>query len=125
MFHWRVDTNGVTFRAACDPAPVLKDREKGVLATDAKTGQTMWSVELLVKAPESRSEVWTVKVVGEPEGVQDGDIVQVLNLAGQDWENGGRHGIAWRAEAIVPASASKRTPAPGADVPPPPARKAA
>jgi hypothetical protein len=125
MFHWRVDTNGVTFRAASDPTPVVKNRETGELAIDNKTKQTMFTVELLVKAPQNRAEVWPVKVAGEPE-VRDGDIVQVLNLVGQDWENGGRHGISWRAEAIVQAgSGAKRSTPAAADVPPPPARKVA
>jgi hypothetical protein len=128
MFHWRVDTNGVTFRAAGDPAPVVKDRKTGELATDQKTGLTMYSVELLVKAPDNRAEVWTVKLVGPPEDVHDGDLVTVIGLVGQDWENGNRHGISWRATDILPASAAKTPAAPkasaGASPPPPPGKAA-
>lgn len=133
MYHWRVDTNGVKFRAASDPAPVVKDRKTGELATDRQTGETMFSVDLLVKAPESKAEVWTVKVAGRPEGVEDGMVVELLALVGQDWEVGDRHGISWRADAIVPATNSNSAPAPGpAPVsgkapagPPPPPGKAA
>jgi hypothetical protein len=127
VYHFKVDTNGVTFRAAGDPAPVLKNRETGEVAKDRTTGQTMYSVELLVKTPENRAEIWTVKVVGEPAGVVEGELVQVLGLAGQDWENGDRHGISWRAEAIVSASGAKTPPAPAGvpGGPPPPRAKAA
>lgn len=128
MYHWKVDTTGVTFRAASDPAPVLKDRATGEVAKDRTTGETMYSVELLVKAPGNRGELWTIKVAGEPTGVADDQLVDVVNLVGQDWENAGRHGISWRAEAIVPASGAKTPPAPSkgsAGPPPPPPAKAA
>jgi hypothetical protein len=107
-----IDPNRVTFVAGGPAEPVVKNRDTGELATDRVTKQTMFQLHLTVfLAGESKPEVWTVKVAGQPPAISQGERVMVTGLMGSDWENNGRHGVSFRAESIAPVGASK-APAP-------------
>ena len=91
--------------------PVLKDRRTGEVKVDDSTGQTMFAVHLMVFfAGQPKPDVWTVRVVGEPKGVQQGVPVKVVDLVATDWEfqseQGLRHGISLKALAVEPVAAS-------------------
>ena len=91
--------------------PVLKDRRTGELKIDEATGQTIFAVHVMVFIPEQpKPDVWTVRVVGEPKGVAQGQPVKIIGLVATDWEfqsdQGLRHGISLRAESIQPATAA-------------------
>jgi hypothetical protein len=121
MFRIPVNTNEITLMAGGPAEPVVKDRQTGELARDRETGQTMYTVHLLVMVVgDARPQVWPVKVAGEPSGLSQGQPVTVVGLVASDWENNGRHGTSFRATAI--RSAASAPPAPRSA---PPAPKAA
>ena len=93
--------------------PVLKDRRTGELKIDDTTGQTMFSVHLMVFIVGlPKPDVWTVRVVGEPKGLQQGTPVKVVDLVATDWEfqteQGPRHGISLKAASIQPVAAAAK-----------------
>jgi hypothetical protein len=99
-----VDTSRAQLIAGDSGNQVVKNRKTGELAIDQATGQVMWAVNLSVIQPPDPPQVWKVKVVGEPKGIQPGHIVKVSGLYLSDWDIEGKHGIAFRAESIAVAS---------------------
>ena len=95
---------------AVAPTPRLANRETGQLRVDRETGITLYQVGVCLMAG-TQAEVITVSVVGEPKNVVQGMPVQLKDLAAVPWENEGRHGIAFRASAIVPLAAPAPAPA--------------
>jgi hypothetical protein len=90
---------------AVAPAVRLANRETGQPRIDRDTGLTVYQVGVCLMAG-TQAEVINVSVAGEPKGVVQGVPVQVRDLAAVPWENEGRHGIAFRASAITPLTAS-------------------
>jgi hypothetical protein len=95
----------VTLIAGGPGSPVIKDRSTGEVAVDEVTKKTLYSVNLCAfTADDDVPQVWRVKVVGEPQGVSQGHPVTVTGLVATYWEMGEKHGLAFRAESISPAS---------------------
>jgi hypothetical protein len=110
-----IDLSNLTFIAGSDPAGVL-DMERRPRA-DKATGELLWGLDLVVLGGEDGAEVWPVRVVGEPQGIQTGQALHVEGLTAMTWEIDGRHGISFRARLIEPAgpaSAKSKPAAPGA-----------
>lgn len=101
-----VDTAALTFVCVAPPQPKLINRETGEVKVDAE-GRTVFQVGLSVANEAGRVDLVTVNVPGDPQ-VQVGQIVTVSGLIARPWEQvfGGqkRHGIAFGAAAVVPAS---------------------
>ena len=90
---------------------VLKDRRTGEVRIDDATGETLHVVHTMVFIPgQAKPDVWSIRVVGEPKGVVQGQPVRVVDLMASDWEfqsdQGMRHGISGRAGSIGPATAT-------------------
>ncbi|MEV0118518.1 hypothetical protein AB0H77_35610 [Streptomyces sp. NPDC050844] len=102
----RVDTSAATVMVAKPPQPKVKDRRTGEIAVDAETGATLMTVSVMY-ADNDNVEIETV-VVPEP-GISGelavGTPVALTGLIGRPWENdfgnGKRHGIAFRAVAVT------------------------
>ena len=105
-----LDTTNTTLIAGGVPEPVVKNRETGELSRDRDTGQTMFVVHViaLTPIPGEKPQIWSVKVPGEPAGIEANTVLRITGLMASDWENGDRHGISLRAASITPAT----TPAP-------------
>lgn len=81
-----------------------------------KDGVATWTVSVAVAPPDGgRAAMLEVAVPGEPVGLGMGMQVSFVNLEGFFWEMNGRAGIAFRADAVVPAPPS----APAAPAPAP------
>jgi hypothetical protein len=105
-----IKTDGLMFIAGGAPEPVVRDRSTGEVATDRDTGATMFTVHLTVFIPgDVRPQVWAVKTAGEPKGINQGSPVSLSGLVAIDWENNGRHGISFRADAIATAAVAAPT----------------
>lgn len=104
--HAPVRTEGLTaIFSGCEP---VADFATGEVRIDRATGQPLYRVHLTVILPgEVRPQVWSVSVVGEPKGIQPGQVVGIDDLVATEWEIEGRHGIAFKASAIYPANASR------------------
>ena len=86
--------------------PALKDRKTGEPKRDPDTGQPIYTVHLTVTLPgEVRPQVWAVKVIGEPKGLQPGPV-KLTGLMAIEWEMEGRKGIRFEAESIAPAGST-------------------
>jgi hypothetical protein len=109
-----VDTNGATLMVAQPPQTKMRDKRNGVIATDADTGHTLVTVDVLF-VMNGNAEVVTV-TVAEPDISGElgmGTAVALTGLVARPWENEfngtKRHGISFRAAAVtalVPAASN-------------------
>jgi hypothetical protein len=95
----KLDTTVLRFRVdAVEP----KRDAVGNPVLDRETQQPKFTVHLTVRAPDrARPDQWSVTVVGQPKIAVD-QYVTLHNVVAYPWEQGDRHGIALRAEAIAP-----------------------
>jgi hypothetical protein len=104
-----VDVSRLTFVVVTDPRPRLVSQHTGEVKTD-RNGQTVYQVGLSAADSTGRVELVNVSVSGEPQ-VKVGQVVVPAGLVGFVWEqtrNGEtRWGIAYRADAIMPASTAQ------------------
>ncbi|WP_411144939.1 hypothetical protein [Streptomyces sp. x-80] len=106
MPSFKIDTSTAVVFVATAPAPKMKNKRTGEVATDSETGANMMTVGLLI-SDEGEGNLYQVSVpqTGVPEGLTPGMPVSVVGLKARDWENEfngeKRHGIAFRAVAIT------------------------
>ena len=83
------------------------DFETGEIKTD-RDGKTLWVVGVSLREPGTRRAV-TIDVTcsEEPRGVVEGAPVRLVGLVASEWEMGGRTGIAWRADLVLPPEGTK------------------
>jgi hypothetical protein len=102
-----VDVSRLTF--VTDPRPRLVSQHTGEVKTD-RNGQTVYQTGLSAADATGRVELVNVSVSGEPQ-VKVGQVVVPAGLVGFVWEqtrNGElRWGIAYRADAITPATTAQ------------------
>ncbi|MFF3253925.1 hypothetical protein ACFYWP_23640 [Actinacidiphila glaucinigra] len=105
-----VDTSAATVMVAQAPQPKVRDRRTGEIATDAETGATMMTVDVMFAA-NGEVEILSVAV---PEPGISGDLVMgtpvaLTGLVARPWENEfngqRRHGISFRAVAVTSLAA--------------------
>ncbi|MFG2299996.1 hypothetical protein [Actinacidiphila glaucinigra] len=105
-----VDTSAATMMVAQAPQPRVRDRRTGEIATDAETGATMMTVDVMFAA-NGEVEILSVAV---PEPGISGDLVMgtpvaLTGLVARPWENEfngqRRHGISFRAVAVTSLAA--------------------
>jgi len=102
-----VDLAGCLVLCTEVPAPKVRD---GRQQSDARSGELLFTVGVCV-IQQRTSDVVSVTVPGEPAaGLAPGKPVVVAGLVAVPWEqsDGGRsrHGIAFRAESVKPATAA-------------------
>lgn len=96
----KIDTTGVTF--TCTRAPEQRTNfDTGQPRIDKATGLVLWLVQLMA-LDSSGGEVLSVTVAGEPK-LAVGQPVTVADLVAMPWNQDGRSGVAYRAEAITGA----------------------
>ncbi|MGW6907968.1 SCO3933 family regulatory protein [Streptomyces sp. NPDC054940] len=106
-----VDTSAATVMVAKTPQPKIRDRRTGEIATDADTGATLMTVDVMFAANDE-VEILSI-TVAEP-GITGelvmGTPVALTGLVGRPWENEfngqKRHGIAFRAAAVTALTVS-------------------
>ncbi|MFD8478715.1 hypothetical protein [Kitasatospora sp. NPDC059673] len=105
----RPDLTGTTHMVAVPPVPKLADAATGQVATDRETGATLYTVQLL-ETFEAAAQLIKVTVPepGLDAGLVPGAIVRPVGLIATPWANlfNGQvsNGVAYRAEALVPAA---------------------
>ena len=97
-----IDTVAVQFMTAGPAEPVL-DFDTKAPRLDG-SGQPLYSVHLFAISPDSYDTL-TVKVAGEPKGINNFTPVKVTNLIASTWDIGGNHGVSFKADKIEPAKA--------------------
>ncbi|MFJ3658111.1 hypothetical protein ACIPPR_33005 [Streptomyces nigra] len=101
-----VDTANATVMVAKAPQPKIKDRRTGEIATDAETGATMMTVDVMFAANDE-VEILSISVPepGISAELAMGTPVALTGLVARPWENEfngqKRHGIAFRAVAVT------------------------
>jgi hypothetical protein len=100
-----VDLSSLSFIAGSGPEGVL-DMDRRPRA-DKETGELLWGLDLVVLGLPDGAEVWNVRVVGEPKGIEMGAPLRVQGLTAMTWEMEGRHGTSFRARLIEPMNKSK------------------
>ena len=110
-----VDTSAATVMVAKAPQPKVRDRRTGEIATDAETGATLMTVDVMFAANDA-VEILSVTV---PETGVSGDLAMgtpaaLTGLVARPWENEfngqKRHGIAFRAVAVTALTAGASQP---------------
>ncbi|MFJ9120983.1 hypothetical protein ACIRP3_33790 [Streptomyces sp. NPDC101209] len=110
-----VDTSTATVMVAQNPEPKVKDRRTGEVATDADTGATLMTVNVMFAA-NGEVEILNVTVpeTGISGDLQMGTPVALTGLIARPWENEfngqKRHGIAFRAVAVTSLAAAASKP---------------
>ena len=85
-------------------APEPRTDQSGRRRTEKDTGAPQWQLQL-VAMDETGAEVIRVTVAGNPPEVLPGQPVQVERLVAFPWQQDGRSGVAYRADAIHPLKA--------------------
>jgi hypothetical protein len=103
-----IDTSRLQFLVVAAAEPLRqfeegKPREAWAPRTDAN-GEILWRVQL-VALGDGEAEIIRVAVPGDPK-VAQGEMVRVEGMTAQAWEMEGRSGMAFRAQAVRPASRS-------------------
>ena len=94
----KIDTAAVSWMCT-KTAEARTDFETGQPKVDKTTGLALWQVQLMALDSDG-AEVLTVTVPGEPK-VTVGQQVTVVNLVATPWNQNGRAGVAYRADAIT------------------------
>jgi hypothetical protein len=110
-----VDTSTASVMVAQAPEPKIKDRRTGEVATDAETGATLMTVNVMFAA---NGEVEILNVTVPETGISGelamGTPVALTGLIARPWENEfngqKRHGIAFRAVAVTSLAAAASKP---------------
>ncbi|RBM22865.1 hypothetical protein [Streptomyces sp. PT12] len=105
----RVETSAATILLTEAPEPKVRDRQTEEIAKDAVTGETLMRLGVVyIEDGESSLIQVTIPESGVSEGLTLGGPVALPGLVARPWEsvfNGQqRHGIAYRAAAVTPAS---------------------
>jgi hypothetical protein len=106
-----VAAESVLFICTTTPQARIANRETGEVKQN-KAGQTLYQVGVCaIQTDGEREEATTLQVTvpGEPRGLTRGAPVRFTNLVAMPWEQGDRHGVAYRAESIAPIGQSSRT----------------
>lgn len=101
----------------CVSAPAAQtDYDSGAAKVDQRTKLPVWLVGVAVrKAGDRKASVIDVKVVAATApAVAEGDALSIEGLEATLWENNGRAGLAWRAEAVTKAGAPSASSSTGA-----------
>ncbi len=109
MPSFKIDLSTAVVFVATAPTPKLVSKQTGEIAIDRETGAPLSTVGLLI-SDEGEGNLYQVTIpqTGLPEkGLTPGVPVSVVGLKARDWENTfngqTRHGISFRATAIVSA----------------------
>ncbi|MEU9605081.1 hypothetical protein [Streptomyces sp. NPDC048057] len=105
----RVETSAATVLLTEAPEPKVRDRQTGEIAKDAQTGESLMTLGVVyIEDGESSLVKVTVPESGIADGLMLGAPVSLPGLVARPWEsvfNGQqRHGIAFRAAAVMPAA---------------------
>jgi hypothetical protein len=83
------------------------DFETGEVKTD-RDGRQLWVVMVSLREPGTRrAQTIEVTTPKEPRGVVEGTAVRLVGLVASQWEQGGRSGIAWKADLVLPPEGTK------------------
>ncbi|MER5442009.1 hypothetical protein [Streptomyces sp. NPDC002790] len=110
-----VDTSAAVVMVAKPPQPKVKDRRTGEIATDIESGASLMTVEVMFS---SNDEVEILPVTVPEPGISGelvmGTPVALTGLIARPWENdfgnGTRHGISFRAVAVTSLAAGASKP---------------
>ncbi len=105
----RIETSNATVLLTEAPEPKVRDRQTGEVAKDAVSGESLMKIGVVyIDEGESSLIHVTVPESGVAEGLTLGASVSLPGLIARPWEsvfNGQqRHGIAYRATAVVPGA---------------------
>jgi hypothetical protein len=99
----KLDTSATRFIVTRAAEPRL-NFDTGNPKTDASTGLPLYAVQLL-SLDDTGGEVLSVTVAGDPK-LAVTQPVSVSGLVAIPWSQGDRNGVAFRADAITPSTAS-------------------
>jgi hypothetical protein len=97
-----VDIRKVAFTATMNPTEKLDQNGKQKINRD---GALMWATQVMA-LDDTGAEVLTITVAGVKPNVTVGQMVIPVELEAIPWSNNGKHGIAYRAVELRPATAS-------------------
>jgi hypothetical protein len=100
-----LDMAGKETKVSLAPEPRM-DPTTGKQRVERGTDKPQWSVQVIVDSDDG-AEVIRVTVAGEKPKVDKGQQVRLVGLEAIPWRQNDRHGVAYRAEQILAASAVK------------------
>ncbi|MFI6023901.1 hypothetical protein ACIBCP_40465 [Streptomyces sp. NPDC051287] len=101
-----VDTTRLgVLRCAIAPEAKITNNETQEVKRD-RDGNPVWTVAVTVRQDGRRISVIEIAVSGQPQGIEEGQILKVTGLTAFMWSMGDRHGVSFRADAITPVHAT-------------------
>ncbi len=70
-------------------------------------GVPLFDVDVMAVLAGERPEQLTVRVVGQPSGIEIGTSVRFRDLSARTWEMGDRHGVSFKASRVEPWTAGR------------------
>lgn len=113
-----VDTTRLTgLVAVTDPEPKI-NLETGEVRTD-RDGRTVYLVSVALRVADGgrKAVVIEVATTEEPKGVEVGTPVRLVGLDAVPWEMNNRHGLSYKAAAVLPVTATSAAAAATANTP--------
>jgi len=105
---FRVDTDGMTFIVGGIRG--VMDFETKVPVLEKSSGVPLFDVDVMAVVTNERPEQLTVRVVGQPSGIEIGTRVRFRDLSARTWEMGDRHGVSFKASRVEPFAAGQGRP---------------
>lgn len=101
-----VNLSGYKLRVVEEPS--IKADQDGKVKTVYGTNDPLYVVAVFAKpvATEDgyrgKGEELKVTLSTNPEGIEEGDLVELVGPTVSHWENEGRSGLSWKAQALKP-----------------------
>src|SRR5690349_20626432 len=105
LMQFRVDTDGMTFIVGGIRG--VMDFETKAQVLDKSSGVPLFDVDVMAVLSGERPEQLTVRVVGQPSGIEIGTRVRFRDLSARTWEMGDRHGVSFKASLVEPWTAGR------------------
>ncbi|TDB81565.1 hypothetical protein [Micromonospora sp. KC721] len=106
-----IPVNLAGFKLRVVEEPSIKTDQEGKVKTAYGTDDPLYVVAVFAKpvATEDgyrgKGEELKITLSTVPEGIEEGDVVELIGPTVSHWENEGRSGLSWKAQALKPVGA--------------------
>jgi len=102
-----VNLSGFKLRVVEEPS--IKVDQNGAVVTAYGTDEPLYTVAVFAKPVATdcyrgKGEELRVTLTSSPEGIEEGDLVELIAPTVSFWERDGRSGLTWRAQGVKPVA---------------------
>jgi len=103
-----VDLSGYKLRVVEEPS--IKADQDGRVITAYGTDDPLYTVAVFAKplatqdGYRGKGEELKITLTAAPEGIEEGDVVELIAPTVSYWERDGRSGLTWKAQGLKPVA---------------------